>query len=257
MPYPIRVLVAVAACVIAGLFPVAAPAIAAANAIRPANFVDLHALDPTIAVDMRYAGYHNFVGHPVPGYLSARCLLTRPAAQALAQVQREIAKAGLSLQVYDCYRPQRAVDYFMRWAAERGPAPMKGEFFPRTAKDLLIPRGYIASPSSHSRGSTVDLTLIALPLGTRPPAPRELVSCIAPATLRFADGSLDMGTGYDCFDVKAHIYASGLSGQQRANRLLLERLMVTAGFAPYADEWWHFTLRREPFPDTYFDFPVK
>ena len=226
---------------------------------RPPGFVDLKAVAPSVAVELRYAGYHNFVGHPVPGYAAGKCLLTRPAADAIARVQRQLADFGLALKLYDCYRPQRAVDYFVEWANDPSDAAMRGEFYPRVDKANLLRDGYVASPSSHSRGSTVDLTIVPLPIlpqaAYTPGVP--LMPCYAPAAARFADTSLDMGTGYDCFDPQAHTHAPGLTAVQRANRMLLATLMDAAGFAAYPYEWWHFTLRNEPYPATCFDFPVK
>jgi D-alanyl-D-alanine dipeptidase len=226
---------------------------------RPADIVDLKSVAPSVIVDIRYAGPHNFVGRPVPGYDADKCLLTRPAAEALAGMQHKLTAFGFSLLVYDCYRPQSAVDYFVRWAAALSDNAMKREFYPHVKKTDLFKDGYVASPSSHSRGSTVDLTIVPLP---RPDVdvytPGEpLAACDERGSPRFRDGSLDMGTAYDCFDPKAHLMASGLTGQQRANRMLLAALMVQAEFAPYRYEWWHFTLRDEPYPNTYFDFAVR
>ena len=219
---------------------------------RPANFVDVHAIDPSIIVDLRYSGDHNFVGRRISGYEANRCFLTKPAAEALAGIQRQLHAFGLSLKLYDCYRPQRAVDYFEKWAKDPADAVMKQEFYPRVPKDQLIPRGYIASPSSHSRGSTVDVTIVsAAPDGQD--SHRKPPSC----GTRDTAGVLDMGTGFDCFDETAHIHAGGLSASERAHRMLLQELFVQAGFAPYPDEWWHFTLGNEPYPKTYFDFPVQ
>ncbi len=214
----------------------------------PSDFVDLHALDPSIVIDMRYAVGNNFVGHPIPGYSANRCLLTRPAAEALAAIQRQLREFGLSLKVYDCYRPRTAVDYFVRWAKDPSEAAMKREFYPRVPKSELFAKGYVASPSSHSRGSTVDATIVS----SHGDANRAKPSCGLPDS-----SALDMGTGFDCFDERAHTHAEGLSAQQRANRMLIERLFVQAGFNPYPYEWWHFTLAKEPYPDTYFDFPDR
>jgi zinc D-Ala-D-Ala dipeptidase len=226
---------------------------------RPADIVDLKAVAPSVIICLRYVGRHNFIGRTAPGYTANKCLLTRPAAQALALVQQKLSELGLSLMVYDCYRPQTAVDYFVKWAADSSDTVMKREFYPRVKKDELLKEGYVASPSTHSRGSTVDLTLVALPrteVDDYIPG-RPLVPCDEPASRRFHDGSLDMGTGFDCFDPRAQLNASGLTGRQRANRMLLTTLMNQAGFAGYRYEWWHFTLRHEPHPNTYFDFPVQ
>ena len=226
---------------------------------RPGDFVDLKSVAPSIIVDIRYAGSHNFVGRPIPGYDADKCLLARPAADAVANVQHQLTAFGLSLMVYDCYRPQRAVDYFVKWAAGSSDNSMKREFYPHLKKDDLFKDGYIASPSSHSRGSTLDLTIVPmLRSSIEVYAPGDpLKACDEQLPSRFRDGSLDMGTGYDCFDPRAHLMASGLTNQQRANRMLLATLMGQVGFAGYGNEWWHFTLRNEPYPNTYFDFPIR
>ena len=164
---------------------------------------------------------------------------------------------GLTLKVYDCYRPQRAVDDFARWAKDLSSTKMRTEFYPQVEKSQLFNEGYIAYRSGHSRGSTVDLTIV--PAGSQIPAydqRRKQISCTAPASQRAPDNSLDFGTGYDCFSPLSHPDSQEVSPQQRANRLLLQSLMVQAGFKPLDTEWWHFTLAGEPYPDTYFDFPV-
>jgi len=220
-----------------------------AESSRPADFVDIRELDPSIQVDILYSGPHNFIGRPIAGYEANRCLLTRPAAEALARIQSRLKGFGLSLKLYDCYRPQTAVDGFERWASAAGDDARRAQFYPRMPKDQLIPRGYIASPSSHSRGSTVDATIVA----ASPPLPRKpKSSCGSPDPTM-----LDMGTGFDCFDESAHARAPGLTPEQRANRMLMQTLFTAAGFNPYPREWWHFTLRDEPYPDRYFDFPVR
>ena len=223
----------------------------------PSDLVDLRTIAPQIVIDIRYATDHDFVGHPMPGYESAKCLLTRSTAEALSSIENELASFGLSVKVYDCYRPQRAVDFFVRWAADPADQKMKAEFYPHIDKADLIRLGYIASPSGHSRGSTVDLTIVPLPYDGATYDPKQpLVACDAAASVRFADGSLDMGTGYDCFDPKANTHAAGLTGQERANRMLLATEMIAHGFQPYKYEWWHFTLKNEPYPNTYFDAPI-
>ena len=151
-----------------------------------------------------------------------RALVTRPAAETVANVQEKLTAFGLSLLVYDCYPPQRGVDYFVKWAAGSSDSSMKREFYPNVKKDDLFKDGYIASPSSHSRGSTVDLTIVPLlrsNIEVYAPGD-ELTACDEQSPSRFRDGSLDMGTNYDCFDPRAHLMASGLTSQQRANRML-------------------------------------
>ncbi|MBW1602129.1 M15 family metallopeptidase [Streptomyces sp. JJ66] len=224
----------------------------------PERFVALAEVAPGVLEDIRYAGAHNFVGEPVDGYQEGVCLLTRDAARALARVQRAATARGYTLKVYDCYRPQRAVDRFVAWARDAHDTRMKAEFYPRVAKDRLFAEGYIAERSGHSRGSTVDVTLVRLPVvPARPYLPGEpLVPCYAPRGLRFPDASVDMGTGYDCFDRLAHTLSPHVTPRQRASRLLLRELMADGGFVNLPEEWWHFTYRDEPYPGRVFDFPV-
>lgn len=225
----------------------------------PSGFVDAREVIPSLVLDMRYSGIHNFVGARIDGYNAQRCILTRKAAEALAGVQQDLSTFGLSLKVYDCYRPQKAVDHFCGWAADAADAKMKKEFYPTVDKANLFRDGYIAAKSGHSRGSTVDLTVVALPLKAQEEfAPGDrLYECYLALPKRFGDNGLDMGTGYDCFHELSHPENAQVGGQQRANRFLLRLLMEKHGFAPYDREWWHFTLKGEPFPDVYFDFPVK
>lgn len=231
---------------------------AARGADLPDGFVRLKSLAPTVQYDIRYAVPHNFVGRPIIGYEAAECILTRPAAEALAKAAEELAPKGLGLKIYDCYRPAQAVADFVAWAKDPGDVTMKPEFYPRVPKNELFVRGYIAEKSGHSRGSTVDLALFRL--DDRPAVPWQpgdpLADCALPAGQRYADATLDFGTGYDCFDVKAHHGAAGITVEATANRETLKALMQRHGFTPYAEEWWHYTLADEPFPDTYFDFPV-
>lgn len=225
----------------------------------PAGFVVLTDVEPTILADIRYAGPHNFVGRPIAGYREPLCLVTRQAAEALRRVQSAVRAQGKSLKMYDCYRPQQAVADIVRWAKNPGEQQMKAEFYPRVAKTDLIEDGYIGSPTAHSRGSTVDLTLVDVPpRDQRPYAPGEpLAPCTAPPTQRFPDNSVDMGTGFDCFDPLAETANPGVTGPARDNRRLLGRSMAAAGFVNYPKEWWHYKLGGEPYPDTYFDFPVS
>ncbi|MGW7366811.1 M15 family metallopeptidase [Streptomyces sp. NPDC054841] len=225
----------------------------------PDEFVALRSADPTIIQEMRYTTAHNFVGEPIDGYQQPVCILTRPAAQALHLAQRKLLRQGYSLKVYDCYRPQRAVDHFVRWAKDLDDERMKGEFYPQVEKDRLFADGYIAEKSGHSRGSTVDLTLVELPAAkTRPYVPGErLIPCYAPQSERFPDNSADMGTGFDCFDTLSHTDDPRIQGRQRAARQLLKNALGDVGFVNLPEEWWHFTHKPELFPDTYFDFPVS
>lgn len=225
----------------------------------PSDIVDLGDVAPTVQHDIRYRTRHNFVGARIDGYQQARCLLTRAAALQLAKVQRDVRAGGYSLKVYDCYRPQRAVDHFVRWAADQDDERMKREFYPRVDKSTLFVDGYIAKRSGHSRASTVDLTLVPLDTKRQQPwTPHDgLQPCYWPQDQRFADNSIDMGTGYDCFDTRSHTADPRSTPAQRANRYRLLGAMARHGFTNYENEWWHFTLKDEPYPDTYFDFPVS
>ncbi|MER6030291.1 M15 family metallopeptidase [Streptomyces sp. NPDC001851] len=236
-----------------------ATAQAKSDPVAPKDFVALSAVDPTIIQEMRYFTPHNFVGERIDGYEQPICILTRPAAQALHRAQLKLLRKGYTLKVYDCYRPQRAVNHFVRWAEDLDDQAMKREFYPNVDKTRLFEDGYIAEKSGHSRGSTMDLTIVKLPARpTRPYHPGQpLVPCYAPEGERFPDNSVDMGTGFDCFDTLAHTLDPRIQGEQRANRLLLKSTLEDLGFVNLAEEWWHFTYQPEPYPDTYFDFPVS
>lgn len=225
----------------------------------PEEFVALPTVAPTIIQEIRYLTPHNFVGEPIDGYDQPLCILTRPAARALQRAQSKLLRQGYSLKVYDCYRPQRAVDHFVRWAKDLTDERMKPEFYPQVDKSRLFTDGYIAEKSGHSRGSTVDLTIVKLPAKPTPPyfPGEKLVPCYAPQGERFRDNSVDMGTGYDCFDTLSHTDDPRIQGGQRANRQLLKSTLADAGFTNLPEEWWHFTHKPELFPDTYFDFPVS
>ncbi|MFI8933771.1 M15 family metallopeptidase [Streptomyces sp. NPDC053474] len=250
---------ALAAVALFAVAAASAPAEARTEPQAPDGFVALRDVDPTIIQEMRYFTPHNFVGRRIDGYRQPLCILTEPAAKALRTAQRALLRKGYSLKVYDCYRPQRAVDHFVRWAEDLGDERMKAEFYPQVDKSRLFEDGYIAKKSGHSRGSTVDLTVVRLPaLPTRPYVPGEpLKPCYAPRSERFPDNSLDMGTGYDCFDTLSHTDDPRVTGEQRAHRDLLRNALTKASFVNLPEEWWHFTYKPELFPDTYFDFPVS
>lgn len=239
---------------------VGTPVRAATNEEKaPGEFVALRDVDPTVLQEVRYAGFHNFTGRPVPGYRQPECLLTRPAAEAVHAAQQRLLREGRSLKVYDCYRPQRAVDHFVRWSQNPADQRMKAEFYPAVDKSRLFADGYIDRRSGHSRGSTVDLTMVDLPAAPQPPhvpgAP--LTPCTAPEGQRFPDNGVDAGTGFDCFDPLAHTDDPRVSQQARKNRDFLRQTLESVGMQNYPGEWWHFTLTAEPFPETYFDFPVS
>lgn len=232
---------------------------AAANPL-PEGFIEIREIIPDPVMDIRYVTDHNFLGTPVDGYEAAGCYLTREAATALAGVQADLRPFGFSIKIYDCYRPQQAVDHFVRWAKDVTDAATQTEFYPTLDKQNLFRDGYVAEKSSHSRGSTVDLTIVPLPVPDQPEfvlGQTRQKECYLPADQRFADNSIDMGTGFDCFHERSHPENPNLSQSQRINRLLLKTLMEKHGFQYYDKEWWHFTLKNEPFPDTYFDFKVK
>ncbi len=202
------------------------------------DFVDVRSLDPSIAADMRYAGGENFVGEPIDGYEAPRCLLSRVAAEALVEVQSILRDDGFGLLVFDCYRPQRGVDHFVRWAKDTTDLRTKAEYYPNVRKSRLFEDGYIASRSGHSRASTVDLTMVR----RRPDDSVE---------------ALDMGTPFDFFDLRSHTESPDITPEQRANRLRLRDAMEEGGFRNYSAEWWHYTMRDEPYPDEYFDRPIR
>lgn len=197
------------------------------------HWVDVPGLVPGIETEIRYAGRSNFVGEVIDGYHAPRCLLTEPAAEALACAQRRLELRGLGLRVYDCYRPQRAVDHFVRWVADLSDQRTKQTHYPHVDKAELFDAGYIARRSGHSRGSTVDLTLVARGV------------------------PLDMGTSFDFFDPASHTDSPSVADTARRNRSLLRAAMEECGFENLPEEWWHYTLRDEPFPDRYFDVPVE
>jgi zinc D-Ala-D-Ala dipeptidase len=244
--------------------PAAAPAGAGTTAAQghpsaPPEIVALRDVDPTIVHEIRYATNHNFVGERIDDYRAPLCLLTRPAAEALSRAQDALRPKGLTLKVYDCYRPQGAVNHFVRWAEDLDDEQMKSEFYPRVEKSRLFEDGYIAAKSGHSRASTVDLTI--QPIGARPGptphSPHPAGSCFGPVADRAPDASLDMGTAFDCFDVLSHTANPAITGAARANRDLLVGVLGAEGFTNLPEEWWHFTHKPELFPTTFFDFPVS
>jgi D-alanyl-D-alanine dipeptidase len=229
-----------------------------AQSILPAGFVYLRDVDPTIVQDIRYAGADNFVGRPLPGYAAAECILRRDVAAALKRVQADLAESGLALKVYDCYRPERAVRAMASWANDGRAGDVNHRFFPRLRKSSLFARGYIAAVSAHSTGTAVDLTLIAMPSATaaRFDVAAPYAPCTGPAAKRSPDNSLDMGTGFDCFDVNSHTASAAISAEQRRWRALLVAVMAKRGFSNYHREWWHFAYgNRGAAP--YYDFPIS
>ncbi|MEQ9561600.1 MAG: M15 family metallopeptidase [Woeseiaceae bacterium] len=199
------------------------------------QFVSLAEVIPNVVLDVRYYSSDNFVGARVDGYRDSVVLLSQPAADALQQVQAELNERGLGLKIFDGYRPQKAVDHFVRWSEDPSDVMTKEKYYPELPKDRLFELGYIARKSGHTRGSTVDLTIVELQSGAE----------------------LEMGSPWDFFGEISH-HDSALVGEEATrNRNLLRDVMVRHGFKPYANEWWHYTLADEPFPDTYFDFDVE
>lgn len=224
----------------------------------PEGFVEIREIIPDIILDLRYLTEHNFLGVPVEGYNSEKCYITNAAADSLLKVQQELKRFGFSLKIYDAYRPQKAVDHFVEWAKDLADTITKKEFYPTIDKSRLFIDGYIAEKSGHSRGSTIDLTIVPLPLSSQPEFEmNNQCECYRQIDERFRDNSIDMGTGFDCFNELSHTENPSLSYQQRANRLLLVSLMEKYGFKNLSEEWWHFTLKNEPFPDTYFNFNIE
>ncbi|PKQ45612.1 M15 family metallopeptidase [Confluentibacter flavum] len=201
----------------------------------PEGFVYVKTIIPDLDVELRYYTTNNFVGKPIKGYLTNELILTKQTAFALKQVQEELQNKNLCLKVYDGYRPQRAVDHFMGWAKNLNDTVNKKAFYPNVDKMNLFVEDYIAAKSGHSKGSTVDLTIIDA--NTSKP--------------------LDMGSEYDFFGKESWTDYKDITEEQKANRKLLLKVMTKHGFVNFYKEWWHFTLKDEPFPDNYFDFPVK
>jgi zinc D-Ala-D-Ala dipeptidase len=226
--------------------------------ILPERFVYLENIDSSILQEVRYAMHHNFVGRPIPSYNAPRIILTEPVALALKAVQEELKPFQMTLKVYDGYRPQDAVDAFAKWAEDASDQTMKTEFYPALDKKELFNAGYISKKSSHTRGSAVDLTIVPLPAPAQPTwKPGDLIlDGRLPKGKRFPDNSIDMGTSFDCLDELSHTANPALPLDVRTNRLLLKTLMEKHGFENYWREWWHFGFVKEPYPESYFNFPV-
>lgn len=199
------------------------------------TFLRLADVAPDIIEDMRYFSTYNFVGKRIHGYEAPFALLTEKAALQLKKVSDELIALGYRLKVFDAYRPQRAVNHFLSWIKDETDLKMKAFFYPDILKNEIIPKGYLFAKSSHSRGSTVDITLFDMKKGQE----------------------VDMGGPFDFFGEKSHIDYPNLTKEQFQNRKLLQEAMGKHGFKTIDTEWWHFTLKDEPFPDTYFDFPIK
>jgi|TARA_B110000196_G_scaffold206985_1_gene177388 D-alanyl-D-alanine dipeptidase len=201
----------------------------------PKNFVYLEDIVPSIRIELRYFSNNNFIGKPIDGYNSNSLIITEETAKSLKKIQQELLQKELSLKIFDGYRPQKAVDHFVRWVQVLKDTLMKAQFYPKVKKNNLLKNGYIAERSGHSRGSTIDLTIINNKTGK----------------------ALDMGSAYDFFGIQSHPLYQNISKKQKNNRMLLRNTMLNHGFTPYENEWWHFTLKKEPFPNTYFTFPIS
>jgi D-alanyl-D-alanine dipeptidase len=199
------------------------------------KFTYLSKIDKTIQSELRYLGTNNFIGTPIDGYYKNCVIVTKETAFALKKVQQILLKKGLSLKIFDAYRPQQSVDHFVRWGKVLNDTLMKKKYYPDVPKSKLFEQGYIALKSGHSRGSTVDLTIVQ----------------------RASGKELDMGSIYDFFGEESHPSFKKINTNQQKNRLYLREIMLKNGFKPYEKEWWHFTLKKEPFPKTYFNFPIK
>ena len=200
------------------------------------DFVLLSSVIPGIIQDIRYFSTYNFIGERIDGYEQPCAILSRPAAKALKEVSDDLFQIGFCLKVFDAYRPARAVAHFVRWAEDADDLKMKSYFYPDVDKKDLFRLGYIAERSGHSRGSTVDLTLFDMAKGKE----------------------VSMGSPFDYFGKRSHTeFLAHLTEEEIDNRYFLRSTMVKHGFRPIEEEWWHFTLENEPYPNTYFDFPVN
>lgn len=217
------------------------------------GFVDISTMNPKIRVEGRYNSAWNFLGRPVKGYRESRCYLTQKAAAALSAVEKEVEKKGYNLLAFDCYRPQRAVDEFVSWVKTGTDSSTKAFFYPGEDREALIKRGYIDEHSGHSRGSTIDLTLVRADSGLKS-FHESYPDCRNPSRV---EGQLDMGTAFDCFSELAYTENSSISPEAKANRALLRDTMEKFGFKNYPKEWWHFVLKDEPYKTQYFDFEVQ
>jgi D-alanyl-D-alanine dipeptidase len=222
----------------------------------PGGFVFLRDIDPTIIQDIRYAGSNNFVGQPLAGYAAAECVVKRNVGMALKRVQQELAPQKLSLKMLDCYRPVRAVQDMIGWGRDRRETSAERRYHPAFSKNDMFRLGYIATHSGHSTGAAVDLMLVDLAADNPAQfvANKSYADCTAGADTRAPEGSIDMGTGYDCADLKAHTKAQSITSEQRRWRNLLVAAMAKQGFVNYWKEWWHFSLPGAG--GAAYDFPI-
>ena len=228
---------------------------------RSKGFVYLKQIDPSIITSLRYCTYENFIGRPIHGYRRPNALLTLQAAQALKKAQEEFKKDGYCLVVYDAYRPQQAVNHFMRWSKDIKDQAKKAQYFPHVDKSHVFELGYVAEHSGHSRGSTVDVTLI-----TKGAVPHKVIETKRTLqngqTIKFLDdGTVDMGSSFDLFDKASHHKNNLIAEHHKKSRTYLRTVMEKHGFKTIEEEWWHYTLKDEPYPakeaSSYFNFPVE
>lgn len=228
---------------------------------RSKGFVYLHEIDPTIRVSMRYCTSENFTGKPVDGYHAPVVILTRQAAEALKKVQKEVAKDGYSLVVYDAYRPQQAVNRFMTWSKDISDQAKKAQYYPRVDKAKVFELEYVFKRSGHSRGSTVDLTLIKSGESLHPIVEKKRVLSDGFVITLLDDGTVDMGSSFDLFDIASPHENNVIPEPFKSRRKYLREVMEKHGFKILSNEWWHYTLKNEPFPkdrdDSYFDFEIE
>jgi D-alanyl-D-alanine dipeptidase len=224
----------------------------------PTGFVYLKNVDPSILQNMRYDSLNNMIGRPLKGYEYGTCILTKQTADALKKAQAELKQSNYTLMVYDCYRPQDATNDLLAWSKDSS-TKMKNRFYPHIDKSNIFSDNYISDTSSHSRGSAVDLTIVPIPT----PHPETYIRgevlepCTDPYLKRFQDSSVDMGTGFDCLDPNSNSSSKNVSIVAYHHRMILKEIMEKYGFDPLDNEWWHFTLKNEPYPNTYFNFPVN
>lgn len=205
------------------------------NVNSPEGFVLVSEVIPDVIQEIRYFSTYNFVGRRIDSYRVPVAILTKEAASALKNAADDFRKQGYIIKIYDAYRPQTAVNHFKSWAQDLNDVKMKKYFYPNVNKSELFKRGYIASKSGHSRGSTIDMTLVDMNSGKE----------------------IDVGSPFDFFGEISHHDTQQITAKQRANRLIIKKTMIANGFKEYSEEWWHYSLKNEPYPQTYFDFPVE
>jgi D-alanyl-D-alanine dipeptidase len=227
------------------------------NSHLPSGFVYINEFDPSLIIDLRYHGNDNFIGSKIQGYLSNMCIVSEPAATALIKAQEKFKNDGYGIVVYDAYRPQDAVDHFLMWSKDISDQKMKDFYYPRINKEKCFELGYIFKRSAHTRGSTLDISIIELGKSLHSIIPTKRLLLDGFEITYLDDGTVDMGSSFDLFDEASHFENNLISDEYKQRRTYLKTVMSEVGFNSYDKEWWHFTLKEEPFPDTYFNFRVK